>query len=94
MLTALSWTARRSPDDLYPPASIRMGEEGVATVRVCVGPNAKVVGTPEVTSSTGYPRLDQAAIAWTRDALVYKAATEDGRPVEACKGFKVTFDLK
>ena len=51
-----------NPTPPYPPISRRMGEQGKTTVRVLIG----VDGQPqraEIAKSSGFDRLDQAAIA-------------------------------
>ena len=92
--TALRYTALRPTDDFYPPSAIRLGEEGVTVLRVCVSAAGILQGEPLVTSGSGHPRLDGAAVAWASQALRFTPATRDGAPVEACKGFRVSFRLR
>jgi periplasmic protein TonB len=92
--TPLTFTARRSSDDYYPAISIRLGEEGATTLRVCVGADGALQGAPQVSGSSGHARLDAAAVNWARDALVFRPATEGGGAVGACKGFRVSFMLR
>jgi protein TonB len=92
--TALSYRAVRSPDDYYPQASITLQEEGVATVRICVGPTGRLEGRPTIERSSGSRRLDNAALQWAREALTFTPATLNGAPVSDCKGFRVNFNLK
>jgi TonB family protein len=91
--TSLFYTALRSTDDFYPPASIRLGEEGVTQLRVCVSAAGTLQGRPVVTAISGRARLDAAAQAWASQALRFAPATQNGVPVDACKGFKVSFRL-
>ncbi|MDP3701489.1 MAG: TonB family protein [Hylemonella sp.] len=54
-----------NPKPAYPPLSRRLGEQGKVVVRVLIG----VDGTAqqaEIRSSSGYERLDQAALATVR----------------------------
>ena len=92
--TDLRYTARRPPDDFYPPASIRLGEEGVTVLRVCVSASGELDGGPVVTQGSGHPRLDMAARSWAGQALAFRPATRDGAPIAACKGFRVRFNLR
>jgi protein TonB len=46
----------------YPASARRLGEEGVVTLRVRVGATGRAE-LVEVASSSGFPRLDQAAVA-------------------------------
>jgi TonB family protein len=82
--TELRYQAVRPTDDYYPTTSIQLQEEGVAVVRVCVGADGRIAGTPTVDSSSGSRRLDNAAVAWTREALRFTPATREGWPVAAC----------
>lgn len=62
----------------YPAASRRQEEEGRVVLRLLVGPDGRV-NEARVDSSSGYPRLDEAARAgWTR--CQFKPATVDGKP--------------
>lgn len=92
--TPLAYRATRSPDDYYPVTSMRLQEEGTAIVRTCVGPGGRLEGRPQVERSSGSRRLDEAALAWVREALVFTPATRNGEAVTACKGFRVNFTLK
>jgi len=85
---------RRSPstDDYYPPSSKRAEEEGVVTVYACVSPDGRTTGTPTVSKSSGYPRLDEAALKWASRAR-WSPGTEDGKPVESCQHFNIRFKL-
>ncbi|WP_322044129.1 TonB family protein [Paraburkholderia sp. J67] len=69
----------RAPVPLYPDASRRMGEEGVAQVRVLVDEE----GQPrevELRASSGSAALDQAALDAVRGAR-FKPYVEDGRAI-------------
>lgn len=83
--------AGATPD--YPLASIRAGEEGEATVRVCVATDGKVIEAA-MESSSGHASLDDATLKWVRGARFLPARTADG-PVSVCDHF-VTYvwDLK
>ncbi|MBC7983646.1 MAG: energy transducer TonB [Candidatus Obscuribacterales bacterium] len=52
-------------DPLYPPASRRFDEEGMVLVKLTVAANGRVIDAAVQTSS-GYPRLDQAALEAVR----------------------------
>jgi periplasmic protein TonB len=91
--TPLQYQATRSTAEYYPPASIRLEEQGIAVVQICVANTGRVQGRPQITASSGYARLDAAAVRWAQEALRFTAATRDGVAVGSCKGFKVIFDL-
>ena len=82
-------------DDYYPSQEIRLAHEGSAVVRVCFTAAGRVdKATPfQVISSSGFPALDEAG-GKCMSAGRYKAATVEGKPVAACKDFKVTFKIK
>jgi protein TonB len=75
----------------YPSQSLRLKEQGLVTNTFCVDANGKVISV-QVTSSSGYKRLDEAAIRVTRDSG-WKAGTLDGRPVESCAQHSLRFVL-
>src|SRR4249920_653203 len=62
--TSLKLNAKSSQpnvDEYYPPTSTRLGEEGTAKVKVCVGVNGRVT-TATLADSSGFERLDEAAL--------------------------------
>jgi protein TonB len=79
-------------DEYYPPTSTRLGEEGTAKVKVCVGVNGRVE-TSTLSETSGFDRLDEAAL---KVAKLYRfiPATENGKPVEACAAMPIKFKLK
>jgi protein TonB len=91
--TPLQFQAVRPADDYYPAASLRLQEEGLVVVRVCVAPTGRLDGRPSIERSSGSPRLDAAALAWAREALRFTPATRNGEAIAACKGFRVNFSL-
>ncbi|HEY6484295.1 MAG TPA: energy transducer TonB [Steroidobacteraceae bacterium] len=81
-------------DDYYPPASRRMGEQGAATVHVCVGVNGKLTEEPTVSQSSGSSRLDEGAVKLAKAGSGrYKPGTEDGKPINSCFQFRIKFEL-
>jgi protein TonB len=76
----------------YPDASRRLGEEGTATVHVCIGANGKLTGAPSILQSSGKERLDQGALNYAKDQR-WTAGSEDGKPVDKCLDFRVKFQL-
>ena len=76
----------------YPPASRRMGEEGTVLVRVVVGIDGRVVRAV-VARSSGFERLDAAALKQALAKWRFVPALSDGRAVEAEREIPVTFRL-
>ena len=78
------------PDSHYPPISKRLGEEGVVIVQVCVAPDGHVVDA-KVGKSSGFSRLDNAAIEYSKSSLRYTPFTFD-EPVWT--EYQVRFQLR
>ena len=60
----------------YPPISKRLGEEGVVVVQVAVSPDGHIVDA-RVAKSSGFSRLDNAAIELSKAALHYNPFSFD-----------------
>jgi protein TonB len=77
---------------VYPPASRRAGEQGVVMLRVLVNENGRP-GDVQVTQSSGFPKLDQAALdaikKWT-----FKPAKNGATPILSWTRVQVKFELK
>lgn len=82
-----------SSQDYYPPTSQRLEEQGTAIVELCVGENGKLAQEPVVKTSSNFPRLDEAAIKYTK-ALRLQPGSEGGKPVTSCFQLRVKFELK
>jgi protein TonB len=82
-------------DDYYPSIAKRMEEQGVSTVRVCVGANGRLTSDPTIAQTSGSPRLDDGALLLAKAGSGhYRAATEDGRAVNSCYSYRVRFALR
>lgn len=82
---------RFQPD--YPPTSRRLGEEGSVILQVMVGTDGKVQEA-KVQTSSGFPRLDEAALKHALRAWRFNPGTEDGKPVAMWHSIKVTFKIQ
>ena len=79
----------------YPPASIRLGETGTASVQVCVNAEGRLTAAPVLERSSGSRRLDEAALRLaTAGSGHYRPSTEGGRAVSSCYSFPVEFRLR
>ncbi len=81
----------QNPKPVYPPMSRRLGEEGKVVVRVRVS----VQGLPlvvEVSKSSGFPRLDDAARAAV-ERWRFVPAKQGNEPVEASVLVPLNFTL-
>lgn len=82
-------------DEYYPQSAQRLGQTGVASVHVCVGPDGKLTEEPRIEKSSGTASLDEAALKLFKAASGrYKPATEEGKPIAACTHLAARFQLK
>lgn len=81
------------PDSEYPSQSRRLGEEGQVTIAILVQADNSV-GDVKVVQSSGFERLDEAAMEWYRKRGRFLAGMKDGKPLAAWKTLVVTFKLK
>jgi len=77
---------------VYPPASVRRGEEGLVIVEAHVSATGWVTEARVVRSSS-YPRLDRAALKAVRGAR-FAPARRAGRPVDSWVKVPIRFVLK
>ncbi len=83
-----------NPDEYYPASSARAEEQGTAVVEVCVDPKGKPLREPAIKGSSGFPKLDDAAVKVAKGGR-YIAGQQDGQPMaESCVAFKVKFQIK
>jgi periplasmic protein TonB len=83
----------RDSEDFYPAASQRANEEGRPVVEYCVGANGKLQSV-QISQSSGFPRLDNAAIALVKASTPFKPGTADGRPADTCSRLAVKFQIR
>jgi len=76
----------------YPPRSVALEEEGIVQLLVYVLPDGRV-GDVRVRKSSGYPRLDTAAVKTVRTKWRFRPRTQDGVPVEGWGTYSVRFAL-
>jgi periplasmic protein TonB len=76
----------------YPPSSRRAGEAGTVILEVLVMENGRV-GDARVKTSSGFPRLDEAAVREVKRSWRLVPGTENGKPVQMWGQFAVTFKL-
>ena len=75
----------------YPPESIRAGESGAPTITICISATG-AVDSVQVSQSSGYLRLDQAAVGIGREAL-FRPARREGKPVPVCVPYRIKFKI-
>lgn len=77
----------------YPPSSKRAGEEGSVILQVYVGEDGKV-SDAKVAQSSGFEKLDEAALKEALRSWKYTPATQGGKPVAVWHTVKVTFKIE
>jgi protein TonB len=79
--------------DDYPAISVRLQEQGTVAIKFVVNP-AGAVDECAVTTSSGKPRLDDAACTMVKKRWKYKPATQEGKPVAQNTTANVVFQLR
>ncbi len=78
----------------YPESSMRLGEQGTATVEICVGANGRLTSQPRVVRSSGSPRLDRAALRYARATSGHWIPEKrNGVPINYCGQLPIKFRL-
>jgi TonB family protein len=84
-----------SLDSYYPPAAARAGQQGTATMHVCVDVHGQLTEPPTLAESSGNDVLDAGALNLANAGNGhYRPATENGSPVPGCGGFRIAFKLR
>ena len=83
--------ASREPE--YPPVSRRLGEQGTVLLQVLVDEKGRATEA-KVVQSSGFPRLDQAAIDGVKQNYRFVPGTRDGKPEPMSYTFKFTWKLR
>ncbi|MEE8439303.1 MAG: energy transducer TonB, partial [Micropepsaceae bacterium] len=76
----------------YPTESVRLREEGLVIVNVCVAADGSIDDVRLVETS-GNPRLDNATIRMVMSRFRYNPATQQGAPVRHCQNQPVRWAL-
>lgn len=76
----------------YPSASRALGEEGSVELMVSIDEHGAVTGV-NLLRSSGFARLDAAAIAFALKRWRFEAALKDGQPVATSRHFTIRFNL-
>ena len=77
----------------YPLSEIRSGSEGALLITLLVGVDGRVRDA-KVSQSSGFERLDQAALTEAKQHWHLRPATRNGAPFEQWLTLKVVFRLK
>jgi periplasmic protein TonB len=84
---------QRSQQPEYPAASRRLGEQGTSVIEVLVGVDGRVLDA-KLLQSSGYDRLDQAALAGVKTDYHFVPGTVDGKPQPMWFTFKFNWKLQ
>lgn len=77
----------------YPPQSKRLGEEGATILRLYIMEDGRV-SEAQIATSSGFPRLDEAAVKHAKRSWRFLPATEGGKPVAAWHDFRVVWRIE
>ena len=77
----------------YPRASEILNEEGISTIEACISPRGTVTSSRLIATS-GFSRLDDAAVAWVKKVRNFKSATLNGKPVAECITIPVEWKIE
>jgi len=77
--------------DRYPNASIKAKESGTVVMKICVTSQGNV-DKVELARSSGFPRLDQAALSMAAEYR-FRPAMREGHPVAACAQYNIIFKV-
>jgi len=75
----------------YPAESIRAKEMGEPTITICISATG-TIDSVHVAKSSGFARLDQAAVSIGWEAR-FKPAMKQGQPVPACMSYRIRFAI-
>lgn len=78
--------------DDYPPESVENNEQGRVIVNTCVAADGHI-DEVRLVQSSGYPRLDNAAIIAVTADFRYSAAMQGDTPVRACFDQPIDWNL-
>jgi protein TonB len=84
---------RRSEEPEYPQVSRRLGEQGSVVLQVLVGTDGRVIDT-KLLQSSGFDRLDQAAIAGVKANYRFIPGTVGGKLQPMWFTFRFTWKLR
>ncbi|RIY34887.1 energy transducer TonB [Psittacicella gerlachiana] len=81
-----------NPKPEYPFQSLERGEQGTVILTVVVETNGKP-SSVSVKVSSGYPRLDRAAVNTVRRYYTFIPATKGGTPIKSTYEFAIEFSI-
>jgi TonB family protein len=91
VITPAGYAYKPNFSEYYPPESRDAGEQGMVKVRICYDVKGRVQ-TADIDESSGFERLDQAALRASRDVVV-KPGTVNRIAQEGCVIVPAKFSL-
>jgi len=85
--------SKRNTIPPYPQASTRLGEQGVCVLQLLIDEEGKVADV-RLAKTSGFPRLDEAALKFVKRAWRFTPGTKDGKPAKIWVTQNVRFVLK
>jgi protein TonB len=76
----------------YPAMAIRLSHQGSTMVTVHIAADGSVAAA-DVSGSSGYDELDQAAVTCIQNGWHFKPAEENGSPVASTKQYRIVWKL-
>ncbi len=80
-------------EDDYPPASLRAEEEGRTVITISISAQGKV-DTCAVTTSSGFPKLDEKTCQIAQRRFRFKPALQNGTPVASTKVLPIRWQIR
>jgi protein TonB len=77
----------------YPALAVRLNHEGATTVAVHIDAEGKVTSA-DISNSSGFPELDEAAQKCVQNRWHFSPATQNGSPVESTKQYRIVWKLR
>lgn len=77
----------------YPALAVRLNHEGATTVTVHISADGSVTAA-DVSNSSGFPELDEAATKCVQNHWHFSPATQNGSPVESTKQYRIVWKLR
>ena len=82
-----------SPDEIYPSMSKRLGEEGAVTLLLTLNEEGRVTDA-SIKESSGFERLDNAALSDAKKGWRFLPGTVNGKPASMQLPFRVVFKMQ
>ena len=86
------WRGNKIPDSAYPPASVRLCEQGDAVLTFLVQADGRI-GEVRLDKSTGFQRIDEFGTQYIQKNWRFLPGTKDGKPIASWKTMRIVFKI-